>query len=300
MTSTSAADAGILHTLRAACRTVGIDSSDAELIRASENTLYRLPGKIVVRIGRRGQLSTAAKEVNVARWLETTGVPSVQAIPDIDQPVNVNGQPVTFWCELPPHEHGRPAQVAAALRRLHAVPPPTTFQLPPIAPFVRLEERISTAATFAEDDRAWMREHLAELRRRYTRLPKGLPPCVVHGDAWIGNVVSTTDGRVVFLDLERTAIGPPEWDLVHTAIKHTSFGWIEAGQYREFCEIYGSDVTTWEGFDLLRDIREFRMTCMAVQIASTNPAYREQAAHRLGCVRGARGPRPWDGWHAVP
>jgi aminoglycoside phosphotransferase (APT) family kinase protein len=300
MTGTQIDDPQAQYALLVACRTAGLDPRNAELLRLGENALYRLPGNVIARIGRLGQLAAATKEINVALWLESADVPAVQAMSEIDQPVDVDRRPVTFWRELPPHEHGTPTEVATALRRLHSLDQPTSFKLPPIAPFVRLDERISSASRLTEKERAWMREHLAELRSRYSNLPAGLPHCVVHGDAWIGNVVSTSDGQVVFLDLERTAIGPPEWDLVHTAIKHTSFGWITAEQYREFCDIYEHDVTEWEGFALLRDIREFRMTCMAVQIASTNSAYHEQAAHRLACLRGSHGPRPWGGWHTVP
>jgi aminoglycoside phosphotransferase (APT) family kinase protein len=300
MTSTSAADVESRHVMQVACQAVGLDSRQAELIRLGENAIYRLPGEVVIRVGRRGQLTSAAKEVNVARWLESVGVPAVLVVPDVDQPVDVEGCPVTFWRELPPHEHGTPSQVAQALRRLHAVPRPAAFDLPPIAPFVRLEERIGSATVLSDEDRAWMRAHLEDLQERYARIPAGLPHCVVHGDAWVGNVVSTSDGRTVFLDLERVAIGPPEWDLTHTAIKHSSFAWITAEQYGQFCEIYGNDVADWSGFGLLRDIREFRMTCMAVQVASADAVYRDQAAHRLACIRGWHGPRPWGGWHAVP
>jgi hypothetical protein len=63
----------------------------------------------------------------------------------------------------------------------------------------------------------------------------------------------------------------------------------------------GQDVTTWDGFALLRDIRELRMTSMACQVAATDPdRYGEQAAHRLACMRGQRGARPWTGWEVVP
>ncbi|MGB3442220.1 MAG: aminoglycoside phosphotransferase family protein [Actinophytocola sp.] len=300
MKSTSAADVESRHVMQVACQMVGLDSRQAELIRLGENAIYRLPGQVVIRVGRRGQLASAVKEVNVARWLESVGVPAVQVVPDVDQPVDVDDRPVTFWRELPPHEHGTPSQVAQALRRLHAVPRPAAFDLPPIAPFVRLEERIGSATALSDEDRAWMRTHLEELQERYARIPAGLPHCVVHGDAWVGNVVSTSDDRTVFLDLERAAIGPPEWDLIHTAIKRSSFAWITAEQYGQFCKIYGNDVADWSGFGLLRDIREFRMTCMAVQVASADAVYREQAAHRLACIRGRKGPRPWGGWHAVP
>ncbi|WP_231951570.1 phosphotransferase family protein [Nocardia terpenica] len=106
-------------------------------------------------------------------------------------------------------------------------------------PFVRLDQRIESAQFLTAHDRAWMRTHLTELRRRWSHRPTGLPWCVIHGDAWIGNVVATEDGAIVFLDLERTSFGPPEWGTVHTAIKHTSFGWITAADYQKFCDAYG-------------------------------------------------------------
>ncbi|MFK4086131.1 hypothetical protein ACI2LF_18610 [Kribbella sp. NPDC020789] len=48
----------------------------------------------------------------------------------------IDGAPVTFWRELPEHRHGLPREVAAVLKRLHASPLPTEFELPSLAPFV--------------------------------------------------------------------------------------------------------------------------------------------------------------------
>ncbi|WP_227997129.1 phosphotransferase family protein [Nocardia australiensis] len=285
-----------LSVLREACSHVGIDAAGAELLRLSENAIYKLPGSVVVRISRPGQQVAARREVDVARWLEASGVQAVQVTPGVEQPVEVDGRSVTFWRELPPHYNGTPVQVAAALRQLHRLATPTDVNLGEVAPFVRLNERIDAAHTLTADDRRWMYDHLAELRQQWDDLPKGLPWCVIHGDAWGGNVVSTNDGRVLLLDLERTSIGPPEWDLVHTAIKWSSFDWISMKQYAEFCDVYGDDVTNWAGFALLRDIREFRMTTMAAQSATRNPGDQTQAAHRLACIRGKRGMRPWNGW----
>lgn len=287
------------ETLRTACLTAGIDPADAERLRMSENAIYRLPGGVVVRISRPGQQAAASREVAVARWLEAAGVDAVQVWPGVEQPVEVDGRAVTFWRELPPHRRGTPAQVAGALKQLHGLVPPASFDLGQVAPFVRLSERINSANFLPDDDRLWMCEHLAVLRQRWEKLPTGLPWCVIHGDAWVGNVVATDDGRVILLDLERTSIGPPEWDLVHTAIKWTSFGWLSAKQYGEFCDVYGYDVTAWEGFELLRDIREFRMTMMAVQTAATDSQWREQANQRLRCLQGRVSERPWTGWVAL-
>jgi aminoglycoside phosphotransferase len=290
----------IAAVLRTATAQAGLNADGAELIRLGENALYRLPGKVVARITRPGQHTAAAKEVNVARWLQDCGVAAIQVVPDVEQPIAVNGRAVTFWRELPPHTHGSIRDVAQGLRQLHRLPSPTFFELPPLAPFVRLAERIDGASTFGEQDRQWMRERLAELERRYSELPTGLPFCVVHGDAWGGNFVRTNDGRVVLLDLERCSVGPPEWDLILTAIDYTSLGWLDYPEYAEFVAAYGHDVTIWDGYATLRDIREFRITLFAAQVAADNPAAQEQAAHRIACLHGERGPRPWSGWRGVP
>ncbi|HKT04807.1 MAG TPA: aminoglycoside phosphotransferase family protein [Rugosimonospora sp.] len=283
--------------LRAACRQAGIDASSAELIRVGENTLYLLPDHVVVRVTRSGQLAAAAKEVRVSRWLQSLNVPVVQALPDIDQPVTVDGRAVTFWHELPAHRYSTTAELAAVLRRLHDLPPPD-FGLPPIAPFVRQRERIAEAAVLNPEEREWLLRHLTDLEARYANLPDGMPWCAIHGDAWAGNVVVTDTGPVL-LDLERFAHGPPEWDLTSIAVDYTTFGEMSAEQWADFCERYGSDVTVWAGFEILRDARELRKVTFAAQMADQRAEIAEQAAYRLACIQGKHGPRPW-GWIGVP
>lgn len=278
-----------------ACGQAGIDPDAAEPIRLGENVLFRLPGGIVVRIARAGQLAAATKEVLIARWLAQQGVPAVHALENVPQPIETRGRAVTFWEELPAHRHGTPAEVAEAIRRLHDLPVPTDVPLGTLDPFVRLTDRVDSAITLPGEDRAWLRRHLENLKARYAELPAGRPPCVVHGDAWVGNIVSTQDGQVVLLDLERCSIGPPEWDLVSTAIKLTSFGWIAAEDYQDFCQRYGHDVTAWAGFELLRDIRELRMTSYVAQRAAEHPEAKAEAQLRVDCLRGHAGSRPW-GW----
>ncbi|HUR07986.1 MAG TPA: phosphotransferase [Nonomuraea sp.] len=299
MTLTSETETAARAVLDAASRRAGLDPRGAELMRLGENALYRLQGGIIARVSRAGQLPAAAREVAVARWLEANQVPAVQALPGVDQPVEVDGRAVTWWLELPPHHHGTALQVATALRRLHDLPPPTGFDVGRLDPFVRLAERIDRAATLAGSDRAWMRENLAALKGRYAELPESLPHSVVHGDAWIGNVVGTDDGRVVLLDLERCSVGPPEWDLVSTAVKAFTLAGISVEDYKAFAQAYGHDVTRWAGYEALRDIREFRMTCMAAQVAAENPTRHDEVVLRLACLRGEHGSRPWP-WTAVP
>lgn len=290
-----------LRILEQAARSVGFPFSDADLIRSSENQIYRLPGKRVARIARVGQQVTAAREVEIANWLEDHAVPAVRALRDVRQPVVIDGHAVTFWRELSAHTPGTTVDVATAISRLHSLPIPKTFTLPHLNPFVRLTDRVSEAVTLSSDDRAWMLARIMELNVRYSELADGLPECVVHGDAWAGNVVRTTDGTVTLLDFERCSIGRPEWDLVSTAVSYVTTGWLGREEWTKYCNAYGADVTSWSGFPVLRDIRELRMTTMAAQVAAQNPErYASQAAHRVACLRGVHGPRPWPGWQAVP
>ncbi|UGT61569.1 phosphotransferase enzyme family protein [Nocardia asteroides] len=284
---------------RAACSAVGLNASDLEPIKVAENAIYRVPSAaIVVRVAKPGQEAAAERELLIADWLRRSGVPAVEPADLATTFVIQRDHPVSFWKELPEHHGATAPEIARALRTLHRLEP-AEF-LPDIDPFVRLDQRIDAAAATSPADRRWLRRHLAELRERWAERTGGMPWGPIHGDAWDGNVVTTTDGTTLFLDLERASVGPPEWDLTSTAIKRSSFGWISRQQYAGFAQAYGHDVETWPGFPLLRDIREMRMTCMAVQAAGRDSGRARQAQLRVDSLRGRRGPRPWRGWEAMP
>ncbi|WP_030542446.1 aminoglycoside phosphotransferase family protein [Streptomyces albus] len=277
--------------LAAACCAAGLDPSAAEPIRIAENEIWRLPGqRAIVRIARPGQWAAAVREVSVAQWLADNDVPAVRALP-VDQPVEVSGRPVTFWEELPAHTNGTVRDVVQLLRRLHPLPVPD-HSLGDLDPFVRVSERTDAATSLTEDDRSWLRQRRDELQRQWVRRPSGLPDCVVHGDAWVGNVARTARGPIL-LDFERVSVGPPEWDLVSTAVKLTTTGAVSPPEYAEFCDLYGVDVTEWEGYELLAGARELRMATYAAHHAATRPEWTKEAQYRVDCLRGRRGPRPW-------
>ncbi|MCX5211848.1 aminoglycoside phosphotransferase family protein [Kitasatospora sp. NBC_00240] len=292
---TSAADSHAL--LLKACAAAGLSADQAEPIRIGENALWRLRHQVVARVGRPGQWDAAVRELAVARWLRTCDIPAVRPLDHLREPLDVEGSPVTFWHELPEHRPGTAADIAPLLRRIHELPIPD-FPLGRLAPFVRLAARIDNAATLDDEQRQWLRQHLADRQAAWSELPAGLPTSVIHGDAWGGNV-AVTPATAYLLDFERTSQGPPEWDLTATAVGHGTFGTVSDQHYEAFCEAYGADVTTWAGYPILRDIRELRVTCFALQHAAADPhRHREEAHHRLACIQGQNGPRPWN-WTAV-
>ncbi|MEU6612136.1 aminoglycoside phosphotransferase family protein [Streptomyces shenzhenensis] len=278
-----------------ACALAGLDPADAEPVRIAENEIWRLPSEVIVRIVRAGQWKAAVREILVARWLADNAVPAVRALP-VEQPVEAAGRPVTFWAELPPHGNGTVQDVVTLLKQLHPLPVPD-LPLDPLDPFVRVAERIEAAASLPEDDRRWLHDRHTDLREQWEHRPAGLPDCVVHGDAWVGNVARTATGPIL-MDFERASVGPPEWDLVSTAVKLTTTAGVTEAEYAEFCAAYGTDVTKWDGYELLAGTRELRMTTYAAQHAATRPEWEAEAQYRVDCLRGRAEPRPWH-WKGI-
>jgi Ser/Thr protein kinase RdoA (MazF antagonist) len=285
-------NAEIRGVLAAACAAVGLDATAAEPIRLAENAIWRLPGGVVARIAKGGQHQQTERELRLAQWLADSGFPVVRPYPGIEGPVIVTGRPVSFWEELPPHEKGSVLDVAALIKRLHAMSLPD-FDIGRLDPFVRVGQRVNAATSLSEDDRGWLSGLLADLQVAWQQLPAGLPECVVHGDAWVGNVARLRSGEVLLIDLERCSLGRREWDLVSTAVKLTTTGSVSPEAYQKFCDAYGTDVREWPGYDTMRAVRELRMTTYAAQHAASNPAWRREAQHRVDCLRGRNGSRPW-------
>lgn len=286
-----------------ACQVLGLDSAGAEPIRIAENAIWRLPGQLVARISRPGGTPTAQRELAVANWLADQGIPAVRPAPGVDQPTAVDGRAVTIWEELPPHRDGSVNEVAHLLKALHSLPEPD-FALEPLEPFSKIRTRLNQAAVVNDADLDWLHSYTDGLEAAWLRLLESptLSRCVLHGDAWVGNVATAEDGTSYLLDLDSFTTGPREWDLTSTAVKLTSTGSITLSDYEEFCSIYGTDVTAWPGYEILRDIRELRMTAYAGRIATEHPGHPHalrEAQYRIECLMGRQGARPWR-WTAVP
>ncbi|MEV5242869.1 aminoglycoside phosphotransferase family protein [Streptomyces cinnamoneus] len=284
--------------LEEACRRIGLPASGAEPIRIAGNAIWRLPEGVVARIGRHHGQTVAERELAVARWLTDNGVRTVRPV-ITDRPVIVDERPVTFWLELPPHRPGTAADVARLLKQMHQLTPSPSLGLPPLEPLAKPRRRIAAAGILTPDDRSWLQAHAERLAAEFTGLPAGLPFCALHGDAWNGNVAVDESGTAFLLDLENTCYGTPEWDLVSTAVKHITTATVTRPEYEEFCSTYGLDVTSWHGYPVLAAIRELSMVAFSLQIADEHPHARSEAQHRVDCLRGREGPRPWT-WIAVP
>ncbi|MEU8786512.1 aminoglycoside phosphotransferase family protein [Streptomyces sp. NPDC048637] len=289
--------AGAARVLAAACRRAGLDDDGARLIRFGENALFRLTAHpVVVRIARSTEyLDSARGEVEVSRWLLHEGFPVTRAVDDLEQPLTVDGHPVTFW-HLIEESRRKPSygELGAVLRDLHSLSLPDTLSLPPYPVLDRTDRRIDTAVGIPEDDRAFLRKRAHELRDRVADLRFESEKGPVHGDAHVQNLMVDRHDRVILIDLERFSFDFPEWDLMVTATEHHSLGWQSREEYGAYVRAYGRDLRTWPGFPTLRAVQEFNMTTWLMQNVSESAETAAEYARRISSLRNEDAPRDWN------
>ncbi|WP_159929006.1 MULTISPECIES: phosphotransferase enzyme family protein [Nocardia] len=293
MTATTASK----ELLAKAAQQAGLELHHPEVIREGSHAIYRV-SDIVARIGRPGSLKDAERELRVSRWLNSSGIPTVEAVSELLQPIVVDDRPVTWWHLIPDHRPATPAELGAMLRALHSLPPPADPDLPRHDPLGDLPARLATAGTVDDGDRTWLLTRYDELRKQYDKLPDPLRLVVIHGDAWQGNLVVPPSGLPTVLDLDKVSLGRPEWDLIQLAVDYTDFARVPDADYLSFVNAYGGyDVTTQPDFRVFADIQELRWVGFALERACGSRTAARQANHRIACLRGAV-PLPWQ-WEAL-
>ncbi|KAF5994040.1 phosphotransferase enzyme family protein [Streptomyces sp. WAC00263] len=287
---------GVTRVMAAACRAAGLDRRGAELIRLGENALFRLRSvPVIVRIARSVEyLASAHKEVAVSRWLASEGFPAARVVEDLEQPLMVDGHPVTFWHLIV--EEGRPAtygELGAVLRALHALALPEGLELPRYSAFGLSDLRLERATGVSEDDLEFLRKRGEELKDRLAELQFGLPLGPVHGDAHTDNLIVDKTGVVHLIDLENFCVDHPEWDLEVAAHEYHRLGWVTEEQYADFVRAYGRDLREWPGFATLCAIQEFKMTTWLMQNVSEGEDVAQEVGRRIASLRDDAAPRNW-------
>ena len=270
----------------------GLDPRGAKLIRRFATAVYHLPavGSVarVALVTSPGTVTRLATSVAITRWLAETGFPAVEPLP-VAQPVTSHGCAVTFWRYLPQHgpEPG-PADLGYLLRRLHRLgTPPVT--LPAYQPLVPIRRRIESSPAISDDDRAWLLDRCAQLVHAYRQLSFPLAAGMIHGDAWRGNLLR--DGnRVVLADWDAVSTGPRETDLIPT-LQAPRFG-LPEDQRDAFIAAYGHDIRSWDGYPILREIRELSTLSALLRDGHIDPPAGRELQIRLQSLR-TGDDRPW-------
>jgi aminoglycoside phosphotransferase (APT) family kinase protein len=275
----------LAEALASVCAAAGLDPDGAELLRMTNNAVFRLARQpVVVRIvASRALRHRVAKVVRVAAWFAEHDVPAVRLLSGVAQPVRVGGHLATVW-EMVPEGGARPRgrDLARLLRRVHALPAPP-FPLPTWEPLDDVRRRLDEADGLDDADRELLLERCDEVASRIDDLDFALPQGLIHGDAHLGNLIPSPAGPVL-CDFDSTCVGPPEWDLAPLAVGVVRFG-EPAGRYRELSRTYGLDVTRWPGFPVLREVRELKLITSVLPIMTSHPEVRPELMRRLDDFR---------------
>lgn len=197
-----------------------------------------------------------------------------------------DGRVVTFW-EVLSSEYATVVDLAALLRRLHALEPPSSLPLPVLRPLERTRRRIEVGP-FAPADKQFLMTRVDDLCARWGSIDYELPSGAIHGDASIGNIIRAQDGHPVLIDLDGFSMGPREWDLVLTALYYERLGWHTREEYQHFAEQYGFDVMAWPGYRVLCSMRELIMVGWLAQNIEGNSDVAAEVARRIGDLRAGR------------
>ncbi|KAA9166922.1 aminoglycoside phosphotransferase family protein [Amycolatopsis acidicola] len=277
--------------LAQACELLGLDHRGARLLRFTNNAVYALAeAPVVLRIvGSTTLRHRAAKVVEVAKHFQRHGIPAIRLLPGVEQPIEVGEHVVTAWEYVEPVARATAADLGTLLRRVHELPLPA--DVGEWAPLADVRARVADAEELESGDRRFLLRRCSEVGAALAELQFPLRRALIHGDAHPGNVIVGVDGPVL-CDFDSSCFGPPEWDLTPLAVGRERFG-DPAGRYRALAEVYGFDVTRWEGFAVLRQARELKLTTSVLPILRSHPEVRTELRKRLDDLRTGRREKLW-------
>lgn len=280
----------------AAAERRGLSSGDATVLRVGENGVVALPSELTLArvVAGTGRLYEVRKEITLAKWLLTNGIPAAQ--PRVDEPDATDGYVVSFWHYFPDASSADLETLAQMLLNMHALPAPPDDLLQRVQPFARFDQRLTAAAAaLTPADQDLLRRLRGQYIEQWQMATFAGRDVVLHGDAHMDNVLKTGPGTIAVIDLEEMCLGPREWDLTLTALYYEC-GWFTDEQYQRFVAVYGYDVRQSRWWHLLRGIRMVRMVTWPAQSAVDDPGRKQQLQWRLQTLRDGTAPGGWSGY----
>ena len=273
----------LLHRI---CRVADLNTADAELLRGQTNAVIRLPAEaLIVKIARAGTNPAQVEQtVRFVRWLMALGFPTAP-LHDFDaQPLIVDGHAATLWTDLPqPADPIPTGALAEPLRLLHALPAPP-ISMPKTDVVGAIHASLNQTQILPAEDIRFLRQKVDQLERDLAGVQYELrPDSVLQGDPHHRNALHGADG-LVLCDWDSVSMGHPEWDLVTIEIHCRRFGYSEQ-EYKDFISSYGWDIRIWDGYEVLRDLRELRMISTNAKKSAYSPEKTAEVVRRIAGLR---------------
>lgn len=285
---------------RQACETAGLDSSGLRLIRHYSNAVVLVPhvgavGAVArVALGRHDR-AQVQRSLWVTRWLRERGFPTVIPLAGIGVQTPKPEVSVSFWEYLPQPEPPRrfdSADLACLLARLHElrVPRGELADWQPLASLARAL-RGEPGTVLSPSQHRWLTDRVAEVGDRLKNREWVLGEAVIHGDAWLGNVMSAPAGPVLG-DWDQVAWGPREVDLIPSWHATRRYGRDPAWTER-FAAAYGYDLGGSPVYEDLMAMRDLAQLPGPLHRAPDSEPHATALRQRLGDLMAGNTTSPW-------
>lgn len=267
--------------------------------------MFKVAGaNLALRLRRPGtSLEEIARQVSLVDWLAANGFPvnrPAQGLRVLQE--GLEGATASFWEWIveDPQRQASVAELGALLRDLHNLIDqyPESMGFPKWNPWEEIEHRIHTL----QGADGWPKTLQLDLLREWSldtsqaleKIDWPLPIGLIHGDAHVGNVMTTRAGINLLIDFDAVTQGHREWDLVPTAVFRLRFQ-NDLDSIEGFTAAYGFDLLRWSGWPVMRKLREVYMTSWLMSVAN-NRKRQVEVEHRMRCL--AKGDEQAT-WHAV-
>lgn len=273
----------------AACDLVGVEGTGRRLVHHFSNAVYHLPqANAIARITTGDDsVSRIRLTVRVVEQLLEHGVPATPPLPGAGV-VEVDGATVSFWQYLPQPE-GRvltASHLGTALKQLHKVEMPA-LELPSWTPLESLRAAIAdddVSRPLSSSERAWLADAVEKTVYDLGRLDYPLGIGVIHGDAWLGNLLWDAEDNAVLCDWDWTCFGPREVDLIPTWHATWRYG-KDPVRPKAFAAAYGHDLEDWEGTATLLAMRDLVQITGPLRRAADSDRHARALRQRLDGIR---------------
>ncbi|MGH3796850.1 MAG: phosphotransferase enzyme family protein [Pseudonocardiaceae bacterium] len=245
----------------------GLGALQPTLLRFGNNAVFALGEAYVLRLMRpTADRTDVQQEIDLVREFARLDVPSVR-LADLaaEQPLEAHGCLATVWERLdePDRDQLYPA-FGRLVRTFHERTAGLQLPLDHWRPLASAERRLAELRShYPPGDMALLDDWYKRIAAELDQVAPSLPAGFIHGQAEVSNVLLRA-GEPVFVDFERVAIGPREWDLIDTAVTVERFGLPEQ-RYQEFTAACGFDVRAWDGYETFRRLWELRAITWLMQ-----------------------------------
>ena len=259
-----------------------------EIIRRGTNLVLRsVPDKVVLRVSESRGYAEILENLN---FVISASESSQVLPPSCTEVIESQGYVATAWpLGKPRNDPAAFREFGAALRSFHDLEFSADLTRLDLKSSIQKRLKILTECGVSNGDISVL-DDLASAVYAAHDLMVVSGDTVLHGDAYIGNVVEYS-GELFLIDLDDVCIGPWQYDLIPTAV--TAYRFAQQHEYELLLDGYGNAIEDWKFLDHALRIRELTMTTWLGTLYSQGETVQREFALRMETLKNGMAKPLW-------